>query len=248
MPERIAYDGTIVEPLDERLLVELLRQVRASGVQAIGVSLLWSIVNPSHESRVGELIEQHLPGVPYTLSHRLNPTPREYRRSSATCIDASLKPLMSAYFGGLARRLGEAGFAGRLLIVTSQGSALDASDVARAPVHCINSGPAMAPVAGRHYARTDTERATAIVADSGGTTFDVSLVRDGRIPRTSETWIGPKYQATSRASPRSISPASAPGVAASHMWTRQVCCAWARRALAPSQGRRVTAMAGRRPR
>ena len=33
----------------------------------------------------------------------------------------------------------------------------------------------------------------AIVADTGGTTFDVSLVRRGRIPRTRETWVGPQF-------------------------------------------------------
>ena len=31
---------------------------------------------------------------------------------------------------------------------------------------------------------------TLIVGDTGGTTFDVSLVRGGRIPRTRETWLG----------------------------------------------------------
>jgi N-methylhydantoinase A len=51
----------------------------------------------------------------------------------------------------------------------------------------------MAPVAGRRYAR-DAGATTAIVTDAGGTTFDVSLVRDGTIPWTRETWIGPVYQ------------------------------------------------------
>ena len=46
------------------------------------------------------------PAVPYTLSHQLNPTIREYRRASSTCIDASLKPLMSRYLAGLQRALG----------------------------------------------------------------------------------------------------------------------------------------------
>jgi N-methylhydantoinase A len=55
---------------------------------------------------------------------------------------------------------------------------MDAEAVAR-PIHSINSGPAMAPVAGRHYANRDFSNAAAIVADTGGTTFDVSLVRDG---------------------------------------------------------------------
>ena len=192
--ERVAADGTVVDALDEAALVAVLDRVRSSGAEAVGVSLLWSIVNPVHELRVGKLIAEHLPGIPFTLSHQLNPTIREYRRASSTCIDASLKPLMTEYFAGLDARLRAAGFPGRVLVVTSQGGMLDAAELAAAPIHSINSGPAMAPVAGRFYARQATGRTTAIVADTGGTTFDVSVVRDGHLPRTSETWLGPEYQ------------------------------------------------------
>ena len=64
--------------------------------------LLWSIVNPVHEERVGELLAERLPGVPFTLSHRLNPIIREYRRASSTAIDASLKPLMQGHLDEMA--------------------------------------------------------------------------------------------------------------------------------------------------
>lgn len=51
----------------------------------------------------------------------------------------------------------------------------------------------MAPVAGRHFAAGDAESEMAIVADTGGTSYDVSVVRNGRIPWTRETWIGQPY-------------------------------------------------------
>src|SRR5204863_5387190 len=60
-------------------------------------------------------------------------------------------------------------------------------------IHSLNSGPAMAPVAGRHYAQMDADSALAIVADTGGTSYDVSLVRRGRVPWTRETWLGRPY-------------------------------------------------------
>ena len=194
VPERVTYDGTETEPLDESGVVAIIEELKQGEVEAVGVCLLWSIVNPAHELRVGALLEQHLPGVPYTLSHVLNPSLREYRRASSTCIDASLKPLMGNYLGGLESRLRQAGFGGRVLVVTTQGGAMDAADMARAPIHSINSGPAMAPIAGRAYAEADTGADTAIIADTGGTTFDVSLVREGRIPWTRETWIGQPYR------------------------------------------------------
>jgi len=194
VPERIAADGQVVEPLDEPATVRLIGELSELGVESVAVCLLWSTVNPAHELRVAELLEEHLPQVPFTLSHVLNPILREYRRASSTAIDASLKPLMSAYLDGLSRRLREGGFGGRLLMLTSGGGVMDAEDMARAPIHAIGSGPSMAPIAGRHYARADAGSDTAIVADTGGTTFDVSLVRRGAIPTTPETWIGRRYR------------------------------------------------------
>ncbi len=190
VPERIGSSGEVVQPLDEEATRELLRQLRAEQVEAVAVCLLWSIVNPAHELRLEELLAEELPGVPVTLSHRLNPTIREYRRASSAAIDASLKPLMSRFFGDLERRLRDAGFRGRLLVMTSAGGVLDAEAVRDTPIHSIGSGPAAAPVAGRHFARLDAGLDTAIVTDAGGTTYDVSLIRRGEIPWTRETMVG----------------------------------------------------------
>lgn len=194
VPERTNSAGEAHTPLDEAATVEIIGELKAAGVEAVAVCFLWSIYNPSHELRVGELLEEHLPGVPYTLSHQLNPALREYRRASATAIDASLKPLMGKYLGGLTERLTAAGFDGRTLVLTSQGGMLDASDLAQKPIHAINSGPSMAPIAGRNYADMDSGVSNVIIADTGGTTYDVSLVRDGRIPLTKETWIGQPFR------------------------------------------------------
>ena len=187
--ERVRRDGSVHRALDAVKVTALLGTLPDKGVEAIAVCLLWSIVNPAHELAIGALIETHLPGVPYTLSHRINPSIREYRRAMSTCLDAALKPIMGAYMSGLESRLRDAGFGGRLLVVTSQGGVLDAAHTAEAPVQLINSGPSMAPVGARAYAPPEIAD-TLIVGDTGGTTFDVSLVRGGRIPRTRETWLG----------------------------------------------------------
>jgi N-methylhydantoinase A len=194
IPGRLRPDGSEFAPFDAAACRRVIADLRARDVKAVAVCLLWSIVNPAHEMRVAALLDADLPGVPYTLSHRLNPTLREYRRASSACIDASLKPMMAAYMAGLEARLREAGFGGRVLVVTSQGGVLDAADVAEAPIHLINSGPSMAPVAGRHFALQDEQHDTAVIADTGGTTYDVSLVRRGRIPWSRETWIGQPFR------------------------------------------------------
>ena len=152
-------------------------------MQAIGVSLLWSIVNPAHELRVGELIAESLPDIPFTLSHQLNPIVREYRRTSSCVIDASLKPLMQEHLATLDADLRAAGFDGHLFIATSFGGSWRPEEVIERPIYSVGSGPSMAPVAALTY--TAAERATDeqsedfLVCDTGGTTFDVGLVSGG---------------------------------------------------------------------
>jgi N-methylhydantoinase A len=191
--ERISAEGRILTPLAEDEVARVADELAERQVEAAAVCLLWSISNPEHEVRVAGILNARLPNLAVSLSHQVNPCIREYRRASATAIDASLKPVMSEYISGLRERLTADGFTGRLLIVTSAGAALDAEDVAASPIHSLNSGPAMAPVAGRYFARADAEADLAIVADTGGTSYDVSVVRRGRIPWTRETWIGAPY-------------------------------------------------------
>ncbi len=188
--ERLSAEGEVLVPLDEEQTRNVLRGLAADGTEAIAVGFLWSIINDAHERRVGELIEEELPGVPYTLSNEANPTIREYRRTSAAAIDASLKPLMADHLGNLRADLVEYGFKGDLLVVTSEGAVLDVADVLNRPVLLLNSGPSMAPLVG---AAAAPDRDTVVVCDMGGTTFDVSLVENGIVRHTREAWLGEPF-------------------------------------------------------
>jgi N-methylhydantoinase A len=193
IPERIDSEGDVIKALDEAATRKVLESLRERGIEAVAVCLLWSNVNGSHEMRVGELIEELLPGIPYTLSHEINPIVREYRRASSAAIDASLKPLMGAHLREVAKDLAAAGFAGELMAATSFGGAMHVEDLADRPIYSVRSGPAMAPVAGRTYASAELGVDDVIVCDTGGTSFDVSLVRDGAVSFTRDTWLGPRF-------------------------------------------------------
>lgn len=190
IPERVNAEGGIEQALDEDAVVALLQDLRQKGIEAIAVCLLWSIANPAHEKRLGELIAAELPGVPYTLSHELNPILREYRRASSTAIDASLKPLMQEYLLTLESDLRAAGYRNDILVSTSFGGVMHLADVVQKPIFLVKSGPAMAPVAGLAYVAAEDLPRDIIVCDAGGTTFDVSLVRDGMVEFSRDTWLG----------------------------------------------------------
>src|SRR5262245_18228438 len=193
IPERIDAEGSVVVPLDEDAARTVLARARELNVEAVSVCLLWSTANPAHELALGALIERELPGVPYSLSHLINPIVREYRRASGTAIDASLKPLMQRHLPEIAAGLAAEGFAGELLAASSAGGVVPMGELIESPLWSVRSGPSLAPVAARAVAAAEADSGDVIVCDTGGTSFDVSLVRAGDLVFTNETWLGEPF-------------------------------------------------------
>jgi N-methylhydantoinase A len=196
--ERVGPEGQVLLALDADATRATLRELRDAEVEAVAVCLLWAIVNPAHEQAIGRLIEEELPGVPYSLSHRVNPIIREYRRASATAIDASLKPLISDYLARLEASLRDSGFHAEILCASCTGTMLPLADVAGAPIHAVQSGPALAPlaaikVAARAAADGGEGAESIVVLDVGGTSSDVTVVDRGELPLTSEFWLGERF-------------------------------------------------------
>lgn len=191
---RIDAEGRVVTELDRDAVRALLLRLGERKFEAIGVCLLWSFLNPAHELAVGELIEDVLPGVPYTLSHQLAPIIREYRRASATAIDASLKPLMQKHLHEFEEDIRAAGYTGRILVSTSFGGVMHLESVMHSPINMAKSGPSMAPVAGITYSVAEGLGDNMIVADTGGTTFDVGLSRNGQLVYSRDTWLGGMWE------------------------------------------------------
>jgi N-methylhydantoinase A len=193
IPERVDALGNIVVALEQAAARRQLAAARELEVGAVAVCLLWSTANPAHELALGALIEEELPGVPYSLSHQINPIVREYRRASGTSIDASLKPLMQSHLPEIASGLAAEGFAGELLAASSAGGVVPMAELVQRPLWSVRSGPSLAPVAARTVAGSETGSVDVIVCDTGGTSFDVSLVRDGDLVFTAETWLGEPF-------------------------------------------------------
>jgi N-methylhydantoinase A len=204
--ERMNAEGGIEIPLDENEVRQVLHQlVKGFQVEGIAVCLLWSIMNPAHENRIGEIIEEEYPGLNYSLSHRVNPIIREYRRAVSTAMDASLLPIVKRYVNDLDEKLKGRGYAKPLYMVTSSGALLNAEEIVKRPVYSVDSGPSMAPRAGLLYATTEgDQKKNIITVDMGGTSFDVSITTDGKIELSRETHIADETLAIMKASVRSI--------------------------------------------
>ena len=189
--ERINAEGGIETPLDEAGARRAIAELKSLGVEAVAVSLLWSIANPAHELRLAELLTEEWPEIPFSLGHQVNPALREYRRTSAVAIDASLKPVVQRRLAEIETRLRANGFQGVLTFVTSNGGRTSAEEVLAKPVYLCLSGPSAAPHAGSVIARTEgIAHGNVITIDMGGTSFDVSITTGWDTPTHREGVIG----------------------------------------------------------
>lgn len=185
--ERIDRDANTVQTLNEDDVVAAAKIFAEHGVEAIAVCLMFSFLDDSHELRIGEILGEILPNVYVSLSSRVLPYIRMYERGSTTVFNACVGPLLRAYIGDLQDRLGEAGFKGRLLTTQSNGGVMSPEVVKDFGANTLLSGPASGPVAALYFS-TPHGLKDLVTIDMGGTSLDVSLVRDGRpsITKSSE--------------------------------------------------------------
>ena len=197
---RITADGSEYEALSEGDIRNAISHFQAMDVEAIAVCLLWSMINPKHETRVKELIHELWPDIPVTLSHELNPVLREYRRMISTAIDASLRPIVSEYVTNLERSLRASGYKNQLLLANCIGGMTPPAEIIEKPIFSVMSGPTLAPIAAMDL----TDLPDVLVIDMGGTTFDVSAIRGGRLVVSREAIFGDDHLGIPKIDVRSV--------------------------------------------
>ena len=176
--ERLIAGGKVHLPLDEAQLDQQLEKLAQAEVEAVAISCLWSFANPAHERKILEKVKQRLPDCYATASVNILPRVGDYTRVSTTAANAYIGPAMDRYLLSVETALAENGFAGQLYIMQSNGGVAAPAEVRRRPVAALNSGPAGGPVAALWHAQK-LQRKNVIAMDMGGTSFDVSLARNG---------------------------------------------------------------------
>lgn len=184
--ERIDYKGSVVVQLDEDQVRREVRALVADGVEAIAVSYLWSFLNPAHELRTRELIQQEAPDLYVALSSEVSPRIREYSRSVTTIMNTQVGPPLGAYLRPLEAELRTRGLRGQLLVMQGSGGCVTSGD---APAHAVTTiGSVLTGgVVGCTRLADSLGTRNVISTDMGGTTFLCGLVVDGQPVNTSST-------------------------------------------------------------
>jgi N-methylhydantoinase A len=187
--ERVLSDGSVRVPLLEEDVQRGIDLFRREGVEAVGVSFLWSFLHPEHERCVGEILAQELPEAHVTLSVDLLPQIREYTRTSTVAVNAYVAPGLSRYITSIESMLAELGYANPIRYVQSNGGLTSGRTFARRAVSALNSGPAAGPSAALHYTAS-LDESDVLTLDMGGTSSDISLARAGKVDLVKDVDIG----------------------------------------------------------
>ena len=184
--ERATPEGIdrVPDPKDVRDLADRIRETDA---ESVAVSLLHAYADSGNEETVARVLREEL-DAPVSVSHELLAAFREYERTATTVVDAYVTPKIDAYLGRLVERADAEGLPAPL-VMQSNGGIADAATVREHAVTTCLSGPAAGVVGADATSEGATDSSGLVTFDMGGTSSDVSLVRDGEVERTTEAEI-----------------------------------------------------------
>ena len=183
--ERIDYKGEVLQSLREEDVVEACRLFRREQVTAVAVCTLFSFLNDAHERAIRRIVERELPGVFVSISSEVLPQIREYERMSTTVANAYVGPKLTVYLSNLERKLKADGLRRAFYITASNGGVMTAETAIRHASATLLSGPAAGAIGAVFFAGL-LEQKNLILMDMGGTSFDVTLVSQGRVTLSTE--------------------------------------------------------------
>ncbi len=175
--ERITAGGRVLKPVADDDIAAAVEQVRESGADSCAVCLLFAFLNPEHEQRIGTALKAALPNLFVSLSSDVQPEFREYERFSTTVLNTYLQPLLNNYMSHLERELKARAPKALVGINQSSGGLMSIDRARRFPIRTALSGPAAGAIGAIHSARL-SDRPNVITLDMGGTSADVSLIRN----------------------------------------------------------------------
>ena len=176
--ERLAADGTVLEPLNATQLLSEVGELVKAGVDSIAIALLHSYANPDHERQARELIVETYRHIQVSISSDIDPQVREYERTTTTALNAYAMPAMRTYVETLQRDVRTP--QGATFYMHSGGGVVPPERVVARPIELVSSGPS-AGALGAAYLGRRLGLKDLITFDIGGTSCDVCLIEDGQL-------------------------------------------------------------------
>ncbi|MCG7530820.1 hydantoinase/oxoprolinase family protein [Psychrobium sp. MM17-31] len=183
--ERIAYNGEVISDIDLSQVPALVEYFKEQQVEAIGICLLHSYINPQHEIGLLEAIKSYWPEIHVIASHEISSEWREYERSSTTVLSAYVLPPAQQYLDNLKVKLANNGLSSDPFIMQSNGGIATLNAARNNPITLVESGPVGGILGAAAYGAVIDE-GDIMALDIGGTTAKCSLIHNGQTRVTTE--------------------------------------------------------------
>lgn len=176
---RLRWDGSEMVTLNEDDFVPIVEKVTAEGIESVAICFVHAFTNPAHELQAKEILTKALPDVSISLSHELAREWREYERASTAVMNSYIAPIVQRYLKSLEQNLADEGLSIPVHIMQSNGGVTRAETAREQPIHTLLSGPVGGTIGGGALAE-QIGRPNLLCVDMGGTSFDMSLIIDGK--------------------------------------------------------------------
>lgn len=189
--ERVDPDGTVVEEPEAEEVAAAVKRLQENGARLVVVCLEHGWANDANERRVKQLVAEEYPrhylgALPTLAAHEVTARPDDYRRLNAAVIDAYIHRPMKGALYRAEDAVRERGYEWPLFVGHSNGGMARVAKTVAINTH--NSGPAAGVLGARALSALYGE--DLVAADMGGTSIDISAVRDGEYTLQQTPTIG----------------------------------------------------------
>ncbi len=160
------------QPLEMEALVDFLQQTK-DHADAYAVAATMSIKNPAHEQVMAKAISLIDPK-PVFMSSEVSHRSGIQERAATAVLNARLMPVMQEFLSSMQEALLALGLAANVSIIRGDAKPMAIGDTYKKAASTVASGPA----ATAWFGLNASPEANALIIDIGGTTTDITMIRD----------------------------------------------------------------------
>lgn len=169
-----SFDGTVIDEPDWDALIEDTREW-LHDADGLGIVEIYATNNGAVCEKRGKAAFERVYDFPVVCGYELFSDRNSVQRGSSTLLNAKLVPVIREFLISIRKAMDSRKISAPILIVRSDATLMSEEFSRLRPVETILCGPAASVLGGTKL----TDEKNSIIVDIGGTTTDISLVKDG---------------------------------------------------------------------